>query len=375
MKLTILMPCLNEERTLANCIEEATLYNPEAEILVADNGSTDKSVKIAEALGARVIHVKEKGYGNVLIAGIKAASGDFIVMADSDMSYNFGEAQAILSELENGNDLVMGNRFKGGIATGAMPFLHKYLGNPVLSWIGRFLFNLPIGDFHCGIRGIRKEKFGKIEFLSTGMEWASEMILRAGKEKMEISEIPATLRKDGRDRRPHLRTWRDGWRHLKILLLFSPKWLFNVPGAILTIGGGLTTTAILIGPVKINGLELDINTLLYTSSMILVGTQTLLLGKIAEEFGILGGMHPAKKKETAPMEWGMLAGILSIGVGLVLGVLGMNQWGNADFGGLDPQKTMRLVIPSALFLMIGVQLVFWSFIFGLIALLEQKKED
>lgn len=373
MKLTILMPCLNEEKTLGKCIEEAKKYNPEAEILIADNGSTDKSVEIAEGLQARVIHVKEKGYGNVLIAGIKAASGEYVIMADSDMSYSFEEAQTILQKLEEGNDLVMGNRFSGKIHSGAMPFLHKYLGNPVLSWMGRWLFDLPIGDFHCGIRGIRKSKFEEMPYLSTGMEWASEMILRAGKENLAIAEVPATLRKDGRDRRPHLRTWRDGWRHLKILLLFCPKWLFYIPGGILTSLGMITTLILLAGPITINGIELDIHTLTYSAALVIVGIQILFLGKFAEEFGIIGGMHRPRKNKKSPMEWGIIAGILMLFFGVVLGFIGLGAWSAANFNGLTPQKTLRVVIPSALLITTGIQFIFSSFILGLTALLEKKK--
>lgn len=372
MTTTILMPCLNEERTLAACIQEAKKALPDAEILVADNGSTDNSKQIAEENGARVVDVKEKGYGNVLIAGINAARGEYVIMADSDMSYNFGEAPVIEAKLKEGNDLVMGNRFRGGIEPGAMPFLHKYLGNPVLSWLGQWLFDLPIGDFHCGIRGVRKEKFASIPYLATGMEWASEMILRAAKSGYDIAEVPATLRKDGRDRRPHLRTWRDGWRHLKILLLFSPRWLFSIPGATLTLLGLLLTVCLLPGPLVINHVRLDVQTLTCAAFMIIIGVQTIFMGRFAEEIGTIHSMH-RRRRTNPPMEWGLAAGLILIIVGTAFTALSISQWASKDFGDLDPQKTLRTIIPAALAVTTGIQFIFSSFILGLTALLEDKK--
>jgi glycosyltransferase involved in cell wall biosynthesis len=374
-KYTILMPCLNEELTLEACIKEAQTACPEAEILIADNGSTDKSIEIAESLGARIAHIKEKGYGNALIGGLLAARGEYVVMADSDMSYSFQEAPAIFKELEAGNSLVMGNRFRGGITPGAMPFLHKYLGNPVLSLLGRVLFNLPIGDFHCGIRGVKRADFVKIDYLSTGMEWASEMVLRAGGLGYNISEVPATLRKDGRDRPPHLRTWRDGWRHLKILLLFSPTWLFTIPGTIMTTVGILATILLLIGPVTVHSTLLDVHTLVYTSCLILLGTQTIYLGKFSEEFGIIHGMHPNRSGGKIPMEWGVIGGVTLLGFGILLGVGEVVTWATQHFAGLNPQKALRVVIPSALLMTLGSQTIFSSFMIGLTALLEKKRKN
>ena len=245
MELTILMPCLNEAETIARCVDKARSFlartGTEGEVLVADNGSNDGSIQIAEAHGARVAHVAMRGYGAALIHGINAAHGKYVIMADSDDSYDLQHLDAFISQLRQGNDLVMGNRFKGGIAQGAMPFLHKYLGNPVLSRIGRLFFSIPVHDFHCGLRGFNRQRILDLELATTGMEFASEMVVRSALAKYKITEVPTTLQKDGRSRPPHLRTWSDGWRHLRFLLLLCPRWLFLYPGIAILLMGTLIT--------------------------------------------------------------------------------------------------------------------------------------
>jgi glycosyltransferase involved in cell wall biosynthesis len=255
MKLTILMPCLNEAETLATCVEKALGWiatsGVEAEVLVADNGSTDGSQDIARSLGARVVDVPQRGYGSALYYGSKAARGRYIIMGDSDDSYDFSNLDAFVEKLDEGYHLVMGNRFLGGIEPGAMPWKNRYIGNPVLTWVGRVLFRCPAKDFHCGIRGYTREAFERMDLRTTGMEFASEMVIKATVLGLKITEVPTTLSKDGRSRPPHLRPWRDGWRHLRFMLLFSPRWLFLVPGSVLSLVSLVAYVALLIGTVRI----------------------------------------------------------------------------------------------------------------------------
>src|SRR6202042_2802529 len=263
--VTILMPCLNEAETLAFCVRQAVAAlrdnNIAGEVIVADNGSTDGSQKIATDEGARVVPVPIRGYGAALLAGIEAARGKYVLMADADASYDFGQLPRFLAKLEEGNDLVMGNRFSGEIKPGAMPPLHRYLGNPVLSYIGRLFFNIPARDFHCGIRAFRRDAMLDLNLRTTGMEFASEMVVKSSLANLRLSEVPTTLSPDGRSRPPHLRTWRDGWRHLRFLLLFSPRWLFLIPGATLLAVGMVLSVAVLPGPLVLGGITLDVNTL------------------------------------------------------------------------------------------------------------------
>src|ERR1700677_3068341 len=259
------MPCLNEAETLATCVRKAIGFLTESgidgEVLIADNGSTDGSQQLAEAGGARVVNITEKGYGNALMGGIVAARGKYVIMGDSDDSYDFTNLMPFVDELRKGADLVMGNRFKGGIAPGAMPPLHRYLGNPVLSFVGRVFFRSKIGDFHCGLRGFSRDAIMALNLQATGMEFASEMVVKATLARQHITEVPTTLAKDGRSRPPHLHTWRDGWRHLRFLLLFSPRWLFFVPGLALLIAGLVIGAIVAPHPFSIGGVTFDVDTL------------------------------------------------------------------------------------------------------------------
>ena len=283
LELTILMPCLNEAETLAICIGKARAFldrtGISGEVLIADNGSTDGSQAIAVALGARVVPVALKGYGAALLGGIAKARGRFIIMGDADDSYDFAALETFVARLREGADLVMGNRFQGGIESGAMPPLHRYLGNPVLSFIGRLFFRIKTGDFHCGLRGFNADSIRKLQLQTTGMEFASEMVVRGALAGLRIEEVPTTLRPDGRSRPPHLRTWRDGWRHLKFLLMYNPRWLFVIPGLTL-FGLGIMLTALLFfGPLRLNStMELDLNTFFAACFMIVTGTQLVSFG-------------------------------------------------------------------------------------------------
>src|ERR1700687_1494634 len=260
------MPCLNEAETLATCIQKARRAIEKdglsAEIIVADNGSTDGSQVIASELGARVVPVARKGYGSALIGGINAARGRFVIMGDADDSYDFTSIAPLIDKLREGFDLVVGNRFRGGIEAGAMPWSHRWVGNPVLTFISRVFFHTPVGDAHCGLRGFRKDAYEEMRLRATGMEFASEMVIKASLKRMRITEVAVKLRPDGRTRAPHLRTWRDGWRHLRFMLLFSPRWLFLYPGAVLLAAGVVLSLLLLPGPLRVFGLTLDIPTLL-----------------------------------------------------------------------------------------------------------------
>ena len=298
-ELTILMPCLNEAETLEICIKKAQRFleqnNVCGEVLVADNGSTDGSRKIAKRCGARLIYVEEKGYGAALIGGCNAAHGKYVIMGDADDSYDFEHLMPFLEKLREGYDLVMGNRFKGGIEPGAMPLLHKYLGNPVLSFVARLLFPSPVGDYHCGLRGYRKKAIQKIGLVTTGMEYASEMVVKATLYHLSIVEVPTTLKKDGRSRAPHLRSWSDGWRHMKFLLMHSPNWLFLYPGIVLCVLGIMMSMLLMFGPVKIGSVAFDIHTLLYGSAMIMIGANMIFFSLFTRIYAMRTNFIPTKE--------------------------------------------------------------------------------
>ncbi|MBR9846879.1 MAG: glycosyltransferase family 2 protein, partial [Algicola sp.] len=300
IELSIVMPCLNEAETLATCINKAQSFlksnDVHGEIIIADNGSTDGSIEITKSHNTRLVHVTQKGYGSALREGIKAAKGTYIIMADADDSYDFSNLMPFLKELRNGYDLVMGNRFKGGIEKNAMPFLHKYLGNPVLSFIGRLFFKIKIGDFHCGLRGFSKEAYSKLNLKTTGMEFASEMIVKAKLNDLTITEVPTKLSKDGRTRAPHLDTWNDGWRHLRFLLLYSPKWLFLYPSIIMLLAGITTSIVLIIKPIALDNITFDVHTLLYTSSLTLIGFQFFIFYALTKIFAVENGLLPKSKR-------------------------------------------------------------------------------
>ena len=377
MELSIVLPCLNEAETLEVCLKKANSFlqnnKVDGEVIVADNGSTDGSHEIALKNGARLIHVKEKGYGSALFGGITEAKGKYIIMGDSDDSYDLLNLNPYVEKLREGYDLVMGNRFKGGIMKGAMPFLHRYLGNPVLSFIGRLFFNIPIRDFHCGLRGFSKDAFNRMDLKTRGMEFASEMVVKASLNKMKITEVPTILHKDGRSRPPHLRTWRDGWRHLRFLLIYSPRWLFLFPGIILMIFGTLLSTLLVFEPITFMGAHLDVHTLLYTSAMILIGFQFASFYVFSKVFATTNGLLPKSESfdktfDYFNLERGLVVGLFLILAGVILTIKAFYLWGNVNFGDLEPSKMLRNVIPAVLFLTLGIQAVLYSFFLSLLAL-------
>lgn len=375
VELTILMPCLNEARTVAQCVEAARAFlrrtGTSGEVLVADNGSTDGSREVAEAAGARVVPVPERGYGAALLGGIAAAQGRYVIMGDADCSYDFANLDAFVERLRAGDRLVMGNRFRGGIEDGAMPFLHRYLGNPVLSFIGRLFFRTKIGDFHCGIRGFDRAAVASLGLVSTGMEFASEMVAKAALAGLPIAEVPTRLRPDGRDRPPHLRTWRDGWRHLKFLLLFCPRWLFLYPGIALVLGG-LLGFAFLQQPWG-NAQELRIHSMLYMAGAMVLGVQLLQLALLTKWVGVLSGIVPPplwlKRAESLlSLERGLVAGGAFFVLGLLWSIGLVQQWSISGFGALPPTEGMRAAIPAVTLMILGMQAVAGTLFAGAIEL-------
>ncbi|WP_372621656.1 glycosyltransferase family 2 protein [Falsiroseomonas sp.] len=376
-ELTVLMPCLNEAETLQQCIAAAAGFllrnQVRGEILIADNGSTDGSREIALAAGARVVEVPERGYGAALRAGIGAARGRYIVMGDADCSYDFSALEPFLEELRRGSDLVMGNRFKGGIAPGAMPFLHRWLGNPVLSFVGRLFFGASIGDFHCGLRGFRADAIRALRLRTAGMEFASEMVVCAALAGLRITEVPTTLAKDGRSRPPHLRTWRDGWRHLKFLLIYSPRWLYILPGLVLTVMGALGAAILLFGPVRLDSIAFDLNTFVFCCFACLLGTQILTFGAVSRHFAAMSGLLPWSDRALMLHRWltterlAMLGGVvLLLGCGVFL--YAFLLWASVSFGPLVDPMAPRAVIAGLTGAVIGLQLLFASFLIGMLRL-------
>ena len=371
------MPCLNEAETIVRCIEAALSTMRSAgiagEVIVADNGSTDGSRELAEKAGARVVPVAERGYGAALRGGFAAARGAYVVMGDADDSYDFGAIPAFVAKLDGGADLVMGSRFLGRIEPGAMPPLHRFLGNPVLSFLGRLFFRVPVSDFHCGIRAFRKEAVEKMGLRTTGMEFASEMVVKAALFGLRIDEIPVTLRKDGRSRPPHLRTWRDGWRHLRFLLIYSPRWLYLVPGLVLTGLGALLLAWLFPGPRTLFDARLDVHAMLGAAGMVLVGTQAVTFAVFAKVFAITEGLLPMDPRlekgfRIVTLETGLAAGALLLlaGAALVLRVIGV--WAGEDYVTLDYGRTMRWMIPGVLLLVLGAQAVLSSFFLSVLGL-------
>src|ERR1700704_584611 len=376
-EVSIVMPCLNEAETLAKCIGHAKAAAEKggfsAEIIVADNGSTDGSQRIARGLGARVVDVPRKGYGSALIGGIDAAQGRFVVMGDADDSYDFEAIGPLIDKLREGYDLVVGNRFLGGIQPGAMPWSHRWFGNPVLTLISRIFFHAPVGDTHCGLRALRKDAYKKMRLRATGMEFASEMVIKASLKGMRITEVAVVLRPDGRSRPPHLRTWRDGWRHLRFMLLFSPRWLFLYPGLALFAVGAVLSALLVAGPLYWGGLRLDIHTLLVAGVLSLLGYQLVLFAVFTKIFAVRMGFHPPHPVleglfRYITLEVGLLAGALMVVAGIAGLVLAVVSWQSVGFGNLDPSLTMREVIPAVLLLAIGTQTVFASFFISILSI-------
>ncbi len=380
IELSVVMPCLNEQETVAVCVRKAVAALRDAgiagEVIIADNGSTDSSVELARAEGALVVNVTDKGYGSALKGGILATHGKYVLMADSDDSYDFRHAPRFLEQLRAGSDLVMGNRFQGGISDKAMPFLHRYLGNPVLSGIGRLFFKSPVGDFHCGMRGFRKDSFLRMDIRSTGMEFASEMVVKASLLHMKVSEVPTTLNPDGRSRPPHLRTWRDGWRHLRFLLMYSPRWLFLYPGILLMVVGLIGCALLLPGQRMFRGIGFDVHTLLYAFVAVLLGLQLIAFATFTKVFAITEGLLPDDPRMRRVFHWvtletGLLVGSVLILLGLGGSVFAVSGWARESFGALDTQRTLRIVMPSVFALTMGVQITFSSFFLSILRLRRQ----
>jgi glycosyltransferase involved in cell wall biosynthesis len=377
LELTILMPCLNEAETVATCVRKAREFlersGIEGEVLVADNGSSDGSVELAVEAGARVVHVVRRGYGNALMGGIEAANGKFVIMADADDSYDFGQLDGFIDGLRAGNNMVIGHRFRGGIRPKAMPFLHRYLGNPVLSFAGRLFFSSQIGDFHCGLRGVNREAALQLALRAPGMEFATEMIVKATLAGWRISEIPTVLWPDGRSRAPHLRSWRDGWRHLRFLLMMSPRWLMLYPGAFLILIGIAAELAILRGPIVINGVGFDIHTMLYAAGATILGVQLMLFALLARAVGVLKDLLPMTPElkrflDFFTLERGILLGISLAVAGFGLAAHSVETWAHARLGALNPATMMRLAIPSVTLMLAGAEIVFASFLLEFIGI-------
>ena len=375
IEVTVLMPCLNEAETLAVCIRKAIKCladnNVTGEVLIADNGSTDGSQKIAEKEGARIVDVEQKGYGSALIGGTLAAKGKYCIMGDADDSYDFSNLMPYIEKLREGADLVMGNRFKGGIEKGAMPFLHKYLGTPVISFIGRWFYHNKIGDFNCGMRGYNTESIKKLNLSTSGMEYASEMIVKASLYGLRIEEVPTTLSKDGRSRAPYLSTWSDGWRHLKFLLLHSPDWLFLFPGLILFAIGLIGEIVLsVLGNIVLGNVVLGVHTLLYCMTFVLVGITTLYFYSFAKIYAEESGFIPSDSKSSTivayNMDKGVFVGFIMLALGIIASVASIIYWKNQDFGSLNPEFLMRLTVPAATLITVGIETMFASFLVGVL---------
>jgi len=377
VEVSILMPCLDEAETIEVCVRKAKGYLESrgltGEVIVADNGSTDGSQALASNAGARVVPVPSRGYGAALLGGIHAAHGNLMIMGDADDSYDFTALDPFVEKLRAGYDLVMGNRFLGGIKQDAMPALHRYLGNPVLTGIGRLLFRSPLGDFHCGLRGFRRDAIMSLALTTPGMEFASEMVVKATLRNLRIAEVPTTLSPGGRTRPPHLRSWRDGWRHLRFLLLFSPAWLFFYPGvAMLLLGllGGIWLTP---GPRSAGSITFSINTLLFAAASLICGFQAVVFYMFAKTYAIKSGLLPedpvvARLRDVLRLEVGLIVGAVAIVLGLALATQALGVWGAASFGPIDLDESLRKVIPSTTLLILGFQIVFSSCLLSVLQL-------
>ncbi|WP_051342224.1 glycosyltransferase family 2 protein [Pseudonocardia spinosispora] len=374
IELTVVLPCLNEAETLAVCIDKAReslrTLGLVGEVVVADNGSTDGSQDIALAHGARVVDVPRRGYGAALMAGITEARGEFVLMADADDSYALDDLGPFVEALRDGCDLVMGNRFRGGIAAGAMPFLHRYLGNPVLSMLGRLFFHIPVKDFHCGIRAFRRDRVMELGLRTSGMEFASEMVVRASLAELKMCEVPTTLRPDGRSRSPHLRTWRDGWRHLRFLLAFSPRWLLYYPSLALQGIGLLGLIWLAVGPHTVGGIGFGLHSMLACATMFVLGVQGLGLAMVARSYAAhLGLLSPSSRLMRLGSRFSLERGLVMGGLLFLLGaacfIVALTSWGASGFGALDVIDTMRVPIIGMVLTVTGFQMIIVSFTLSL----------
>jgi glycosyltransferase involved in cell wall biosynthesis len=377
LEVSVVMPCLNEARTVGRCVEKALSaledLGIEGEVVVADNGSTDGSQEIARAHGARVIHVARRGYGSALQEGIAAAHGRYVIMGDADDSYDFSRLEPFIQRLRGGDDLVMGNRFQGGIRPGAMPWLHRYVGNPILTGILNLFFHSPIRDAHCGLRAFRRDSYRRLNLGTTGMEFASEMVVKACLNGQKISEVPVILHPDGRDRPPHLRSFRDGWRHLRFLLLLCPTWLYLIP-ALLLLGAGFGLMAWLTPqPRALAGVVLDVHSILLGALCVLLGYQTLWLWAFAKIYGWTSGLLPPKTFSTRIFRFLNLERGLAAGAALFLTGLGLNvsllvHWYGQSLGGLEVQTTLRQALWGFTTMVLGVQTIYGSFFLSMLGM-------
>jgi hypothetical protein len=376
-ELSVVLPCLDEAATIGVCVEQIRktleLNHISGEIIVADNGSSDSSRDIAKALGASVVSVPTRGYGSALMGGIAAARGKYVVMGDADGSYDFSQIPLFLEKLRFGYELVMGNRFQGGIQPGAMPALHHYFGNPVLTGIGRLLFKAPCRDFHCGLRGFTRTAYDRMHLRTTGMEFASEMVVKASLFKMRVCEVPTTLSPDGRHRRSHLRSWHDGWRHLRFLLLYSPRWLFFYPGMALLLAGSASAVWLLTGPRRVGPILLDVHALLYATLAVLAGFQTVLFAFFTKVFGVTEGLLPEDPRLTRAfrifnLEKGLIVGSALLVVGIGVAGYPLYVWSRAGLGPMDPAILVRLLAAVIILITLGVEIICSSFFLSILGI-------
>ncbi len=380
LELSIVMPCLNEAKTVAECVTRAkrglARLGIAGEVIVADNGSTDGSRELAADAGARVVPVATRGYGAALAAGIAAARGTYVLMGDADLTSDFEAIDPFIERLRAGDDLVMGNRFKGGIQRGAMPPLHQWLGNPVLSFLGRLFYRSDIGDFHCGLRAFRRDAILRLDLRSTGMEYATEMVAKSALHGLKASEVPATLAPDLRDRPPHLRTWRDGWRHLRFMLLYSPRWLFLYPGALLMLVGALVSLWLLPGAQHVGGVSFDVHTLIYAALAIIIGSQAVIFALFTKTFAITEGLLPPDPRldrlyKYVTLETGLVVGVAVFVVGLIGSLFAISLWGSRAFGELNTNETaltLRVVVVSGTAVALGLEAILASFFLSVLGL-------
>jgi len=381
IEVSFVLPCLDEAETLEACIGAARRCiernGLRAEIVVADNGSRDGSPEIAQRCGARVVPVVERGYGAALMAGFEAARGRFLVMGDADLSYDFEEAMALVERLREGADLVMGSRFRGRIVPGAMPWSHRWIGNPILSWLGRRLFRAPVSDFHCGLRALSRKAYMDMGLRTTGMEFASELVVKAAVRNMRIEEVPITLRPDGRSRPPHLRRWRDGWRHLRFLLTLSPRWTLFVPGLALLLLGALLMLLVGFAPLPIGDATLDVHTMIAGSLLVLVGYGAVTTAVAMRIYALTEELGPPavwleRSFRLFTLEGGLLGGLALTLVGLVpISVLAL-RWVRSDFGPLDLSETLRPMIAGATLVAVGIQTVLVSFVYSMLGIRRRR---
>ncbi|TDC55958.1 glycosyltransferase [Actinomadura sp. KC345] len=381
MELSVVMPCLNEAETVETCVRKTIGFfedkGIDGEVVIADNGSTDGSQQLARDAGARVVPVIDKGYGNALMGGIAAARGTYVAMGDADDSYDFATLGPFLDELRDGADLVMGNRFKGGIAEGAMPPLHRYLGNPVLSFVGRLFFRSKIGDFHCGLRAFNKEAIMRLGLQTGGMEFASEMVVKATLQGYDIREVPTTLSPDGRTRAPHLNTWRDGWRHLRFLMLYSPRWLFLIPGLVFMTLGLVAGIALSTGPVTVGEVAFDVDTLVGAGAALVIGFQAVLFALLTKVYAMQEGFLPHDRRVQKIIDWwslerGLLLGGLLAVAGLAGLIASLLHWRLNSFGELDPRHSLRIVVPAATAFVMSFQAIFASLFVSILGIRRRQ---